>query len=75
LSVVADGNRCFLPVEEQQMIGSMLRTFPEDFEAHLRGECTRPHRAVLPKLLDIIDGHAVIDARQARKRPDWTYES
>jgi NADH-quinone oxidoreductase subunit F len=74
LSVVADGNRCFLPVEEQQMIGSMLRTFPEDFEAHLRGECTRPHRAVVPKLLDLADGHAVIDARQARKRPDWTYD-
>jgi NADH-quinone oxidoreductase subunit F len=74
LSVVADGNRCFLPVEEQQMIGSMLRTFPGDFDAHLRGECTHAHRAVVPKLLDIVDGHAVFDERQARKRPDWTYE-
>ena len=44
LSVVADANRCFLPVEEQQLIGSILRTFPDDFELHLRGECTRPHR-------------------------------
>jgi hypothetical protein len=29
----------------------------------------------VPKLLDLVDGHAVIDARQARKRPDWTYDS
>jgi len=73
LSVVADGNRCFLPVEEQQMIGGILRTFPDDFEAHLRGECTRPHRAVVPKLVDIVDGAAVLDTRQMSKRPDWTY--
>ena len=74
LSVVADGNRCFLPVEEQQMLGSILHSFPEDFEAHLRGVCAHPHRAVVPKLLDIVDGRAVFDARQMRKRPDWTYE-
>jgi hypothetical protein len=27
----------------------------------------------VPKLLDLRDGEAVIDERQARKRPDWTY--
>jgi len=73
LSVVADGNRCFLPVEEQQLIGSILRTFPEDFELHLRGQCPRPHRAVVPKLVDIVDGQAVHDTAQMRKQPDWTY--
>ncbi len=75
LSVVADGNRCFLPVEEQQLIGSILRTFPGDFDAHLQGDCTHEHRAVVAKLVDIVDGRAVLDERQARKRPDWTYEA
>jgi NADH-quinone oxidoreductase subunit F len=74
LGVVADGNRCFLPVEEQQLVGSILRSFPEDFEMHLHGECTRPHRAIVPKLVDIVDGRADFDAKQMRKRPDWTYE-
>jgi NADH-quinone oxidoreductase subunit F len=74
LAAVADANRCFLPVEEQQMIGAMLRMFPEDFEAHLQGACTRPHRAAIPKLLDIVDDRAVFDDRQPRKRPDWTYD-
>jgi NADH-quinone oxidoreductase subunit F len=75
LSVVADGNRCFLPVEEQQLIGSILRTFPDDFDNHMAGKCTRPHRAIVPKLVDITDEQAVFDAKQMRKRPDWTYES
>jgi NADH-quinone oxidoreductase subunit F len=74
LSVVADGNRCFLPVEAQQVVGGVLRAFPDDFAAHLRGACERPHRAVVPKIQDIVDGHAVYDARQSKKRPDWTYE-
>ena len=29
---------------------------------------------IVPKLVDIADGRAVFDARQVRKRPDWTYE-
>jgi hypothetical protein len=29
---------------------------------------------VLPKLVDVRDGAAVHDTRQARKRPDWTYD-
>ena len=73
LSVVADGNRCFLPVEAQQVVGGVLRLFPDDFEAHLRGTCGRAHRAILPKIEDIVDGRSTYDLRQARKRSDWTY--
>jgi hypothetical protein len=28
----------------------------------------------VPKLVDIVDGEAVIDERQGRKQPDWTYK-
>lgn len=74
LSTVSDANRCFLPVEEQQLIGSLLRSFPEDFAAHLEGRCPTPRRIPTPKILDLADGHVVYDERQERKRPDWTYE-
>jgi NADH-quinone oxidoreductase subunit F len=74
LPEVADANRCFLPVEEQQMLGSILRTFPEDFEAHLGGSCPTPRRIAIPKLLDIDETGAHYDERQMRKRPDWTYD-
>jgi len=73
LSTVSDANRCFLPVEEQQLIGSLLRTFPEDFAAHLEGRCPTPREIPTPKIVDLAEGRAVYDERQERKRPDWTY--
>jgi NADH-quinone oxidoreductase subunit F len=74
LPEVADANRCFLPVEEQQMLGSILRSFPEDFESHLAGPCPSHRRIAIPKLIDLENGVARYDERQMRKRPDWTYE-
>ena len=74
LAVVADGNRCFLPVEEQQTIASILRTFPEDFAAHRTGPCPSPRRLVVPKIVNLDEHGVTYDERQTRKRPDWTYE-
>lgn len=72
LETVTDANRCYLGTQEQRVIASFLREFPEDFVGHLeRGE-TAPVVPV-PKLVDLVDGVAVYDDRQARKRPDWTY--
>jgi NADH:ubiquinone oxidoreductase subunit F (NADH-binding) len=73
LRTVTDGNRCFLPVEAQQVVGSVLRTFSEDVVAHVEGTCSLRHDIVLPKLKDLEDGVAHYDERQSRKRPDWTY--
>jgi len=74
LRFVADGNRCFLPVQERTMIASMLRAFPEDVAAHLEGACPNGGAAVpTPKILDLVDGVVTWDTRQERKRPDWTY--
>jgi NADH-quinone oxidoreductase subunit F len=70
---VTDANRCFLGAQEQRVIGSLLRAFPEEFVAHLEGTAPPPAPVPVPKLVDLADGVAVYDERQARKRPDWTY--
>jgi NADH-quinone oxidoreductase subunit F len=71
---VTDGNRCALPVEVQNVVGSLLTTFPEEFAAHIEGHrCPKPRRLIMPKLVDIVDGQAIYDRRYAYKRPDWTY--
>lgn len=76
LEHVTDGNRCFLAVEEQVMVSSILRAFPEEFVEHLeQGACPRPRRLPIPKLLDLADGVATYDEAFWRKRPDWTYDS
>ncbi len=75
LGKVTDGNRCYLAVEEQLVVSSTLEAFRDEVDEHLAlGSCPRPRQLVLPKLVDLRDGVATYDARQARKRPDWTYE-
>jgi NADH:ubiquinone oxidoreductase subunit F (NADH-binding) len=74
LERVTDGNRCYLAVEEQVMVSSILRAFPEEFAEHIElGRCPRPRRLPIPKLVDLAGGRAVYDEAFWRKRPDWTY--
>ena len=75
LERVTDGNRCFLAVEEQRVVSSVLRAFPDEFAEHIeQHRCPRPARRPMPKLLDLADGAATYDDSFWRKRPDWTYE-
>jgi NADH-quinone oxidoreductase subunit F len=74
LREVTDANRCYLGTEEQLVVSSILRAFPEEFADHVEGDC--PHHRpdlVVPKIVDLADGHVRYDERQARKQPDWTY--
>ena len=69
---VTDQNRCFVGEEEQRTIGSLLRLFPEDFVAELEMGAV-VEALPTPKIIDIRDGVAKYDERQAVKQPDWTY--
>ncbi|MDQ4098026.1 MAG: SLBB domain-containing protein, partial [Actinomycetota bacterium] len=71
---VTDANRCYLGTEEQLVVSSILRAFPEEFADHVEGDCPR-HRPdlVVPLIADLADGKVTYDERQARKQPDWTY--
>lgn len=74
LRIVTDANRCYLPVQERTVISSLLRTFPDDFDAHLAGWCPSERAHVpIPKIVDLHDGTVVYDTEQERKQPDWTY--
>jgi NADH-quinone oxidoreductase subunit F len=73
LRMVTDQNRCYLPVELQTVVASLLRAFPEDFVAHLEGTLTRPRRYQLPKIVDLDGGGVTYDTRIEHKQPDWTY--
>jgi NADH-quinone oxidoreductase subunit F len=71
---VTDQNRCFLGEQEQRVISSLLRQFPEDFVIELE-QRTALQPVPIPKILDIANGRAVFDEQQAAKQPDWTYAS
>lgn len=75
LERVTDGNRCYLAVQEQVLVSSVLRAFPEEFAEHIeQNSCARPAPRPIPKLLDLADGRATYDESFWRKRPDWTYD-
>ena len=43
---VTDQTRCYLAAEEQILISSILRSFPEEFALHLEGRCSvEPRRS------------------------------
>lgn len=74
LGRVSDGNRCYLAVEEQLLVGSILEAFPDEFAEHVeQGGCPRRRELPTPKLLDLAGGRATYDESYWRKQPDWTY--
>jgi NADH-quinone oxidoreductase subunit F len=73
LRMVTDQNRCYLPVELQTVIASILREFPDDFVTHLEGTPTPSRLYRLPQIVDLADGTVTYDARIGLKQPDWTY--
>jgi NADH:ubiquinone oxidoreductase subunit F (NADH-binding) len=74
LGHVVDGNRCYLAVEQQVVVQSILQAYPEEFAEHIElHRCPRPRRLPMPKLIDLADGHPTYDERWWYKRPDWTY--
>jgi NADH-quinone oxidoreductase subunit F len=71
---VTDGNRCYLPVEEQILVTSILQAFAGEVDEHVvAGACPRPREVRFPKLVDLRDGVATYDEAHLRKRPDWSY--
>jgi NADH:ubiquinone oxidoreductase subunit F (NADH-binding) len=58
---VSDGNRCYLAVQEQLTVGSIVSTFADEVTEHVaRAECPRPRPVVLPRLADLRDGTATL---------------
>ena len=72
MSTVTDAARCFLPWQARLVVASILETFPADLGKRVDGE-TGDLNVPLPKIVDLVDGTAVVEDRQWFKRPDWTY--
>jgi NADH-quinone oxidoreductase subunit F len=71
---VTDGNRCYLAVEEQAVVSSVLAAFFDEFEEHItRSRCPRPRPIPLPLIKDLGGGQVVYEDKHYRKQPDWTY--
>ncbi|MDH4279879.1 MAG: hypothetical protein OEW83_17555 [Acidimicrobiia bacterium] len=66
LNSVNDAARCYLPTQEQRVVGSLL--------ADVRDGVVGEHRDLLiAPISDLVDGRFVTAERHRSKRPDWTY--
>jgi len=72
---VADGARCYLATQHQNVLANVLEHFPEDIQAHLSGGADPVEPALIAELVDIVEDNAVWDERHRDKQPDWTYDA
>jgi NADH-quinone oxidoreductase subunit F len=76
LRTVTDANRCYLGTEEQQLVSSILRAFPNDVAACLEFHDPDMTRILVPLIKHIaVDGTVTYDSRHTKKQPDWTYRA
>jgi NADH-quinone oxidoreductase subunit F len=76
ITTVADGARCFLATQHQQVVDSILRLAPEAFDRHVDHTAPATDPAPIVPLADLTpdgDGPAQLDLHQLDKQPDWTY--
>ena len=62
LRSVTDANRCFLGAEEQRVVSSILRAFPEDVATLLEGQHTALRTVTVPLIEDITDDGTILFA-------------
>ncbi len=74
VSTVSERARCYLAHQHQRVVESILRLFPDELAAHVDGRRGAGRPELIVPILDLADGHAVLDEHYARKQPDWTFD-
>ena len=74
VATVADGARCYLATQHQNVLSSFLELFPDELTAHLTGEAPAVERELIAELVDIEGDRATWDERHREKQPDWSYD-
>src|SRR5437588_33862 len=73
LRTVSDEARCYLALQHQAVVESIVTGFGEELKAHVDGAAGAVEPALVAELVGIEGDEAVVNARQADKQPDWSY--
>jgi NADH:ubiquinone oxidoreductase subunit F (NADH-binding) len=74
VATVADGARCYLAQQHQNVLNSLLELYGDEVEAHLQGAAAGVEPELIAELVDIAGGVATWDERHRDKQPDWSYD-
>jgi hypothetical protein len=75
VGTVADSARCNLALQHQLVLQSIQTLQPDAMHAHVRGDARPVQPELIAAIVDIEDGHALLDERQREKQPDWTFDA
>ncbi len=75
LDTVTEGARCNLATQQQIVVGSVLRLFPDLVRAHAERAVAGVEPFPIAAIADLVDGRAVPDPDQATKQPDWSHDA
>jgi NADH-quinone oxidoreductase subunit F len=75
VGTVADGARCYLATQHQNVLSSLLELYPDDVRAHLDGTAPGVEPVLIAELVDIAGERATWDERHRQKQPDWSYDA
>jgi NADH-quinone oxidoreductase subunit F len=73
VAVVGDRARCYLAIQQQVVLTSILEHFGDELGDHLSGDPGPVSPELISELIDIRGGRAVLDTRHWDKQPDWSY--
>ena len=73
VATVSEGARCFLGLQHEAVVGSIVTGFGDELEAHVGGRAPAVEPALIAELVDIEGDEAVFDVRHRQKQPDWSY--
>jgi NADH-quinone oxidoreductase subunit F len=74
LRTVTDGARCYLAHQHQTVVTSILQAFERQFHAHADAALDPVPPFPVAEMLGIDGTNVVINERQLRKQPDWSYD-
>jgi NADH:ubiquinone oxidoreductase subunit F (NADH-binding) len=73
LANVADEARCYLALQHQAVVQSIVTGFPEELQAHVDGTASPVEPDLVTELVDIQGDEALLNERHRQKQPDWSY--
>ena len=74
LDTVAVGARCFLAQQHQNVVRSIVAAFHGPLRAHADATVDGVDAYPVAEIVDLQGQAVVINERQLRKQPDWTYD-
>ncbi len=72
---VSYGARCYLGVQQEVVIGSILERFRHEFDAHLARTAQPVEPVFIAELVNIENGRATYDEQHRSKQPDWSFNA